>query len=138
MLRSILASLLGALGLALPLALAGAAPAQTLHASSVLSVDGKLSCYGTVPAEGRKVVCNTPALGRRDGMLRYLELKATGSAKIVARGDYGGYSARPTTIRLGDSWVWRGIRCSYGSMGITCHNASGHGFRMDEVSFTRH
>jgi hypothetical protein len=134
MYRLILVSLLGALALALP----GAAQAHTLRSSSILSVDGKLSCYGTTPAEGRKIVCNTPALGTRHGMPRYLELKSTGPARIVARGDYGGYSARPKTIRLGDRWVWRGITCSYGSMGINCNNASDHGFLMDEVSFTRH
>jgi hypothetical protein len=114
------------------------AQAKTIHATSILSKDGRISCYGSIPAEGRMVNCNSPALGKRNGALRYAELKATGSTKIVARSDYGGYNGRPKTILPGDTWVWRGITCSYGSMGLNCNNQSNHGFLLDEVSITKH
>jgi hypothetical protein len=120
------------------LAVVPAAQAKTIHASSILSKDGRISCYGSVPAEGRMVNCSSPGLGKSHGAPRYAELKATGTTKIVARSDYGGYSARPKTILPGDTWVWRGITCSYGSMGLNCNNASNHGFLLDEVSITKH
>ncbi len=115
-----------------------AAQAKTIHATSILSKDGRISCYGSVPAEGKMVNCNSPGLGKSHGAPRYAQLKSTGSTRIVARSDYGGYNGRPKTILPGDRWVWKGIVCSYGSMGLNCNNASNHGFLLDEISITKH
>jgi hypothetical protein len=121
------------------LALAPAvAQAKTIHASSILSKDGRISCYGSVPAEGNMVNCNAPGLGKSHGAPKYAQLKSTGSTMITARSDYGGYNSRPKTILPGDKWVWKGITCSYGSMGLNCNNQSNHGFLLDEVSITKH
>jgi hypothetical protein len=110
------------------MAFASAAPAKTIHATSILSQDGRISCYGSIPAEGRMVNCSSPGLGTSHGAPN----------RVVARSDYGGYNSRPKTIRPGDRWVWKGIVCSYGSMGLNCNNASDHGFLLDEVSITKH
>lgn len=115
-----------------------AAQGKTIRATSILSKDGRISCYGSVPAEGKMVNCTSPGLGKAHGAPKYAQLRSTGATRIVARSDYGGYNGRPKTILPGDRWVWKDIVCSYGSMGLNCNNTSDHGFLLDEVSITRH
>jgi hypothetical protein len=133
MIRLTAVSLLAVLALT-----ATSAQAKTIHATSILSKDGKVSCYGSVPAEGRMINCTSPGLGKSHGVPRYAQLRPTGTTRITARSDYGGYNGRPKTIRPGDRWVWKGIVCTYGSMGLNCNNTSDHGFLIDDVSFTKH
>jgi len=115
-----------------------AAQAKTIHATSILSKDGRIFCYASRPAAGKVVNCNSPALGHGKGTVRYAQLRPTGATQIVVRNLYDGDNSRPKTIRPGDRWVWKGIVCTYGSMGLNCNNKSNHGFLLDEVSITRH
>lgn len=118
-------------------AMGGTAQARTITAKSVESVDGKTSCYGTLPSAGRGIVCTSDRLPDGGEVDSYVGLLPRGKAKLGQRGDYVGYPGRPAKARTGDRWTWHGITCVFGSRRVTCRNPGGHGFRIGVKGFVR-
>jgi hypothetical protein len=122
--------LIALLGLAV---LAPTAAAQTSRAK-VVQFGSSTSCYATVPAEGRGIVCSSDALKagpKTHGLDPFLSLKPHGRAAFGGRGDYGGYTVkRPAQLHVGDTWIWHGITCTFGKDGMSCLNRDDHGFNL--------
>lgn len=122
-------------------ALAAAAPAaaETSRAKAVTMLGGKVSCYATIPAEGRGIVCSSPWLERTKqthGVDPFLGLKPRGKAVFGGRGDYGGYDVRAQKLAIGDSWRWHGIGCTVGKDGMSCLNKDDRGFNIGPTGHT--
>ncbi|HEY8583195.1 MAG TPA: hypothetical protein VIL49_09600 [Capillimicrobium sp.] len=116
-------------------ALTAAAPAsaETVRAKNVSAFGQKVSCYATIPAEGRGIVCNSDWLKptrKTMGVDPYIGLKPRGRAVFGGRGDYGGYDGKAQRLRMGDRWVWHGIACTVGKDGMTCLNRDDRGFNL--------
>lgn len=134
MVRSLLA---GLLALAV---LAPAADAATSHAK-VIEFGSSTSCYATIPAEGRGIVCSSTALKagpKTHGLDPFLSLKPHGIVHFGGRGDYGGYTVKkPAKLKVGDRWAWHGITCTFGKDGMSCLNRDDHGFNLGPTGYTR-
>jgi hypothetical protein len=120
-------------------ALAPAASAQTSHAK-VIEFGGSTSCYATVPAEGRGIVCSSDSLKagpKTHGLDPFIALKPHGRATFGGRGDYGGYTVKqPAKMAMGDRWVWHGISCTFGKDGMSCLNRDDRGFNLGPTGWT--
>jgi hypothetical protein len=120
--------------------LAPSAGAKTSHAK-VIEFGSSTSCYATVPAEGRGIVCSSDALKagpKTHGLDPFIALKPHGRATFGGRGDYGGSTVkRPAQLKVGDSWVWHGITCTFGKDGMSCLNRDDHGFNLGPTGYQR-
>jgi hypothetical protein len=137
MLRSLAVAALGTAALLAP----SAAQAKTVVAKVVDAPDSKVSCYATIPVEGRGIVCSSPGLKagpKTHGLDPFLTLKPHGQAVFGGRGDYGGYTVKqPTKMIPGDRWTWHGIRCQLGHDAMECRNLDGHGFILGAHGWSR-
>jgi hypothetical protein len=123
------------------LALAVLAPSASAKTSraKVIAFGSSTSCYATVPAEGRGIVCSSSVLKagpKTHGLDPFLALKPHGRVAFGGRGDYGGYSVRrPTRMRVGDRWIWHGITCTFGKDGMSCLNRDDRGFTLGPTGY---
>src|SRR3954454_7942171 len=117
---------------ALALLAPAVADAKTVDAKVVSADDQHVSCYATIPAEGRGIVCSSTGLKagpKTHGLDPFLSLLPHRRATFGGRGDYGGYTVkRPAKLIPGDRWAWHGITCLMGHDALTCRNRDGHGF----------
>jgi hypothetical protein len=120
--------------------LAPSASAKTSHAK-VIAFGSSTSCYATIPAEGRGIVCSSTALKagpKTHGLDPFLSLKPHGGVAFGGRGDYGGYTVkRPARMAIGDTWVWHGITCTFGKDGMSCLNLDDRGFNLGPTGYHR-
>lgn len=114
--------------LALAAVLVAPASADTVRHKRIKSPNGQISCYAVKVGSG--IECFAPYIEEIGELDTYIALKKRGKARFGERGDYPGYEADQHTLRHGDTWVWRGVRCSMRRSGMTCRNADDHGFRL--------
>jgi hypothetical protein len=116
------------------------AEAKTVRSKVVQADGGHISCYATVPVEGRGIVCSSDGLKagpKTHGLDPFLSLKPHGRAVFGGRGDYGGYTVkRPTTLIPGDRWLWHGIACTLGHDALSCRNLDGRGFILGSSGYS--
>jgi hypothetical protein len=111
--------------------LAAPAAAKVVHYKRFHSPTGQIRCllekYG-----GRGIECSAPYLPPAEhGTDPYYGLQPRGEAIVAERGDFPGYpNAKDRTLRYGDTWNRRGIRCRMRESGLTCRNKDDHGFHM--------
>ncbi len=94
------------------------------------SPSGQISCYAV--KYGKNVVeCSAtylPEIGEFDP---YYGLEPRGKAVHSERSDYPGYeNAEQRTLRYGDTYRRKGVRCKMRPSGLRCTNRDGHGFHM--------
>ena len=124
------AALLGAL------LLASSAAAKTTSAKTVVVKGGDITCYATIPEEGRGINCTSPFLPDTGELDPYAGLKPHGAPVLAERGDYGGYATpKRVTLKPRDRWRWRGITCVAGTSSITCRNLDGRGFTISPTGY---
>ena len=107
---------------------AGTGSARTVSHQNVVSPSKLISCYAV--QRSSRIECMAPYLpdvGQGD---TYLGLRPRGRAILAARSDYPGYFSRRRTLRYGDVWSRRGVRCVMRRRGLTCRNRDRHGFHI--------
>ena len=116
------------------LALATPASAKTTQAKVVSY--GKISCYATIPAAGRGIICSSPTLPDTGELDPYVGLNPHGKSILSERGDYAGFSnVKRVKLALHDRWVWHGIRCTAGKDGMSCLNRDDKGFHIGPAGY---
>jgi hypothetical protein len=91
----------------------------------------------------KNIACNVGKLGARSatapygiGCVVYSKASSRGNAiwwmRRTGSASQGYMAADPATdvpkLAYGRTFTWRGIRCTSATTGLTCKNASGHGF----------
>jgi hypothetical protein len=107
------------------------AAAKVVHYKRFKSPSGMIGCFAEKYG-GKGIECFAPYLPEgKYGTDPYYGLQPHGQAIKSERGDYPGYpNAKERTLRYGDKWKRRGIRCKMKQSGLTCRNKDGHGFHM--------
>ncbi len=117
--------------------LAGPAAAKTVHHKLFRSPSGQITC-NAVKYGGKGIQCSAeylPAIGEFDP---YLGLEPRGKTRYAQRSDFAGFpNARSRTMRYGDVWKRKGIRCKMEQSGLTCRNRSKHGFHLAKGDIRR-
>ncbi len=57
-----------------------------------------------------------------------ISMGRTGRARVLCAGDTVRSSGRLRILRYGSTWRMGGFRCTSAAVGLTCKNASAHGF----------
>ncbi|UGS39305.1 DUF6636 domain-containing protein [Capillimicrobium parvum] len=110
------------------LAVSAAANAATVPGTTVHTRGYKIVCLAVLPVAGGGIECASPYVPDIGELDSYFALHRHGRAKLSERGDYPGYGGRNRRLADGDTWRWRGVRCTAAGDGVRCVNRSGHGF----------
>lgn len=127
--RCLLATALLALGLS------ATASARTVTARNIVGPNKNISCFAV--QESTEIECLASFLPEIGELDTYLAVRARGRSELSERGDYPGSSARPRTLRFGDTWQRPGIRCRMRTSGLTCRNLDEHGFHLERGHIRR-
>ncbi len=113
--------------LALP---APGAVAKTVKYKRFVSPSGQIRCYA-VKYGGKGIECHADYLERIGELDPYLGLEPRGRARHGERGDFPGFpNARERTLRYGDVYKRKGVRCKMRESGLRCRNRDRHGFHL--------
>jgi hypothetical protein len=111
-------------------ALAAAPALAAKHFQNFESPSKLISCISE--AHGMKgIECSATYLHASEEGDPFYNLEQHGKAHLGARGDYVGYN-HPThgTLQYGQTWTRGHIHCTMKTSGLTCRNASHHGFHL--------
>src|SRR3954454_23068876 len=113
------------------LIVAAPAAAKVVHYKRFHSPSGMIGCFAE-KYDGHGIECFAPYLPpSKYGTAPYYGLQPHGEAELAERGDFPGYpNSKEHTLKYGDTWKRRGIRCHMKESGLTCRNKDGHGFHM--------
>jgi hypothetical protein len=117
---------------ALPLVTATTAGAATSHTPLFSAFGVKVGCGVQLPELGG-MSCFSAALPSTE-LDGYVELHATGKAKLGERGDSPWRQGKRTKLRAGDRWSRAGVRCVRKSV-LRCTNEDKHGFTLTPTAF---
>jgi hypothetical protein len=94
------------------------------------SPSGQIRCIA-VKYGGKGVECSAPYIKEIGELDTYYGLEPRGKAFVGERGDFPGYPNAPQrTLRYGDTYKRKGVRCTMRESGLTCRNRDDHGFHM--------
>jgi hypothetical protein len=109
-----------------------AAGAATSHTPLFSAFGVKVGCGAQLPELGG-MSCFSRALPQTE-LDGYVELHATGKAKLGERGDSPWRQGKRTKLHAGDRWSRAGVRCVRKSV-LRCTNGDKHGFTLTPTAF---
>jgi len=117
---------------ALALASSATAGPATFHTPRFYTFGVKVGCGAQLPELGG-MSCFSQALPQTE-LDGYVELHATGEAKLGERGDSPWRQGKRSKLHTGDRWSRAGVKCVRKGV-LRCTNGDDHGFTLTPTAF---
>ena len=138
----LLATALGALVAATPVAPASAAGTPTSHARLWQSPNGNVVCGIEIHLAGRpakQLLCSAKGIPRpkHQGGVGdpFAQISAKGPPQVVLVSQRSFLATRTTKLKPGTLWSSLGVFCGVGTRTVTCVNRYGHGFTIGNGAY---